>query len=53
MNLVDYSSSIWSIAPAALALILAIATRKFYFFRVGILVGAFMLAPEFIDGSFI
>ncbi|WGE51717.1 Na+/H+ antiporter NhaC family protein [Actinobacillus equuli subsp. haemolyticus] len=53
MNLVDYSSSIWSIAPAALALILAIATRKVLFsLGVGILVGAFMLAPEFIDGFF-
>ncbi|WP_150538390.1 Na+/H+ antiporter NhaC family protein [Actinobacillus vicugnae] len=52
MNLVDYSSSLWSIAPAALALILAIATRKVLLsLGVGILVGAFMLAPQFMDGS--
>lgn len=51
MDLVNYSSSFWSIIPASLALILAILTRKVLFsLSVGILVGAFMLAPDFLGG---
>lgn len=50
MNLVDYSSSVWSIVPAVLALVLAIVTRKVIIsLSIGIVVGAFMLA----DGSLV
>ena len=45
MELIDYSSSIWSIIPPLLALALAIITRKVLLsLSVGILVGAAMLA---------
>lgn len=45
MELIDYSSSIWSIIPPLLALALAIITRKVLIsLSVGILVGAAMLA---------
>ncbi|MDC2824942.1 Na+/H+ antiporter NhaC family protein [Rodentibacter pneumotropicus] len=44
MELIDYSSSIWSISPALLAIILAIATRRVLIsLSAGILVGALML----------
>ncbi|MCX2961468.1 Na+/H+ antiporter NhaC family protein [Rodentibacter caecimuris] len=44
MELIDYSSSIWSIFPALLAIILAIATRRVLIsLSAGILVGALML----------
>lgn len=45
MNLVDYSTSLWSLLPALLALGLAILTRKVLLsLSAGIIVGAFMLA---------
>lgn len=45
MNLVDYSSSLWSVVPAVLALLLAIATRKVIIsLSIGIIIGALMLA---------
>ena len=44
MELVDYSSSIYSIIPALLAIILAIATRRVLVsLSAGIIVGALML----------
>ncbi|HBO37090.1 MAG TPA: Na+/H+ antiporter, partial [Pasteurellaceae bacterium] len=44
MQLVDFSSSVWSIVPALLALGLAIITRKVLLsLSVGIIVGALML----------
>ncbi|TCK01751.1 transporter (NhaC family) [Volucribacter psittacicida] len=44
MQLINYSTSIWSIIPPLLALSLAITTRKVIFsLSVGILVGALML----------
>lgn len=44
MELIDYSSSIWSISPALLAIVLAIATRRVLVsLSTGILVGALML----------
>ncbi|AUI65924.1 MULTISPECIES: Na+/H+ antiporter NhaC family protein [Glaesserella] len=44
MNLVDYSSSIWSIVPALLALVLSIVTRRVLVsLSIGIIVGALML----------
>lgn len=45
MELVDYSSSLWSVVPPILALLLAIITRKVILsLSVGIIVGSFMLA---------
>lgn len=45
MELIDYSSSIWSIVPALLAIVLAIATRRVLIsLSAGILVGALMLS---------
>ena len=45
MNLVDYSSSLWSVVPALIALLLAIATRRVLIsLSLGIIVGALMLA---------
>lgn len=45
MNLVDYSSSAWSVVPALIALLLAIATRRVLIsLSLGIIVGALMLA---------
>ena len=44
MELVDYSSSIYSIIPALLAIVLAIATRRVLVsLSAGIIVGALML----------
>ncbi|OOF43545.1 Na+/H+ antiporter NhaC family protein [Rodentibacter trehalosifermentans] len=44
MELIDFSSSIWSVVPALLAIILAIATRRVLIsLSAGILVGALML----------
>ncbi|QIW15996.1 Na+/H+ antiporter [Pasteurellaceae bacterium RH1A] len=44
MNLVDFSTSAWSVVPPLLALILAIFTRKVILsLSIGILVGAIML----------
>lgn len=44
MELVNYSTSVWSIIPALLALILAIVTRKVLIsLSIGIIAGAFML----------
>ncbi|OOF36085.1 Na+/H+ antiporter NhaC family protein [Rodentibacter heidelbergensis] len=44
MELIDFSSSIWSIVPALLAIVLAIATRRVLIsLSAGILVGALML----------
>ncbi|OOF50679.1 Na+/H+ antiporter [Rodentibacter genomosp. 1] len=44
MELIDYSSSIWSILPALLAIVLAISTRRVLIsLSAGILVGALML----------
>ncbi|MGQ9444475.1 Na+/H+ antiporter NhaC family protein [[Pasteurella] aerogenes] len=45
MNLVDYSTSIWSIVPPVLALCLAIVTRKVILsLSIGIIIGALMLS---------
>lgn len=45
MNLVDFSTSAWSVVPALLALLLAIFTRKVIIsLSIGIVVGALMLA---------
>ncbi|HDL2107297.1 TPA: Na+/H+ antiporter, partial [Mannheimia haemolytica] len=51
MNLVDYSTSLWSVLPALIALILAIVTRKVIIsLSIGILFGAFMLTnSNFLD----
>lgn len=44
MELVNYSTSAWSVLPALLALVLAILTRKVLLsLSIGILIGAFML----------
>lgn len=54
MNLVDYSSSIWSVVPALLALFLAIITRKVILsLSIGIIVGALMLAGGNVVDAFI
>ncbi|QBQ64443.1 Na+/H+ antiporter NhaC family protein [Actinobacillus indolicus] len=54
MNLVDYSSSIWSVVPALLALLLAIITRRVIFsLSIGIIVGAIMLAGGNVVDAFI
>ncbi|WGE34438.1 Na+/H+ antiporter NhaC family protein [Actinobacillus genomosp. 1] len=51
MNLIDYSSSLLSVIPASLALLLAILTRRVLLsLGIGILVGAFMLSATFADG---
>lgn len=45
MNLVDYSSSLWSVVPALIALLLAIVTRRVLIsLSLGIIVGTLMLA---------
>lgn len=45
MDLIDYSSSIWSIVPPLLAIVLAIATRRVLIsLSAGIVIGALMLA---------
>ena len=44
MELIDFSSSVWSIIPALLAIVLAIATRRVLVsLSAGIIVGALML----------
>lgn len=54
MNLVDYSTSAWSVVPALLALILAITTRRVILsLSIGIIVGALMLANGSILDSVI
>lgn len=51
MNLVDYSTSLWSVLPALIALMLAIITRKVIIsLSIGIIFGAFMLTnSNFLD----
>ena len=45
MNLVDYSSSLWSVVPALIALLLAIVTRRVLIsLSLGIIIGTLMLA---------
>ncbi|OOH91086.1 Na+/H+ antiporter [Pasteurellaceae bacterium 15-036681] len=52
MNLIDYSSSIWSIVPPVLALLLAVLTRKVLLsLSIGIIVGAFMLGGGSLTDS--
>lgn len=54
MNLVDYSSSLWSILPAILALVLAILTRRVIVsLSVGIIIGALMLNNGQIVNAFL
>lgn len=54
MELIDYSSSIWSVSPALLAIMLAIATRRVLLsLSTGILVGALMLNHASILPTFI
>ncbi|OOF35727.1 Na+/H+ antiporter [Rodentibacter mrazii] len=54
MELIDYSSSVWSISPALLAIVLAIATRRVLVsLSTGILVGALMLNNASILPTFI
>ncbi len=54
MNLVDYSSSIWSVVPALLALLLAIITRRVILsLSIGIVVGAIMLAGGNVIDAFV
>lgn len=44
MNLIDYSTSFWSVIPAATALFLAVVTRRVLIsLGIGILIGAIML----------
>lgn len=53
MNLADYSTSLWSVVPALLALVLAIATRRVLIsLSVGIIVGALMLNSGDIFNAF-
>lgn len=53
MELIDFSSSIWSVVPALLAIILAIATRRVLVsLSAGIIVGALMLGSWNISASF-
>lgn len=53
MELIDFSSSIWSVVPALLAIILAIATRRVLVsLSAGIIVGALMLSSWNIGASF-
>ena len=54
MELIDFSSSVWSIIPALLAIVLAIATRRVLVsLSAGIIVGALMLGGWNIGSSFI
>ncbi|NBH75744.1 Na+/H+ antiporter NhaC family protein [Rodentibacter pneumotropicus] len=54
MELIDYSSSIWSISPALLAILLAIVTRRVLVsLSSGILVGALMLNNASLLPTFI
>ncbi|MBN6065046.1 Na+/H+ antiporter NhaC family protein [Aggregatibacter actinomycetemcomitans] len=54
MELIDYSSSVWSILPPLLALLLAIITRRVLLsLSVGIFVGAIMLADVNLTNTFI
>ena len=53
MELIDFSSSVWSIIPALLAIVLAIATRRVLVsLSAGIIVGALMLGGWNIGPSF-
>lgn len=53
MELIDFSSSIWSIVPALLAIVLAIATRRVLVsLSTGIIIGAFMLGDWQIGAAF-
>ncbi|EGT77524.1 putative na+/H+ antiporter NhaC-like protein [Haemophilus haemolyticus M21127] len=53
MELIDFSSSVWSIIPALLAIVLAIATRRVLVsLSAGIIVGALMLGGWNIGSSF-
>ena len=53
MELIDFSSSVWSIIPALLAIVLAIAThRVLVSLSAGIIVGALMLGGWNIGSSF-
>ena len=53
MELIDFSSSVWSIIPALLAIVLAIATRRVLVsLSAGIIVGALMLGGWNISSSF-
>ena len=52
MELIDFSSSVWSIIPALLAIVLAIATRRVLVsLSAGIIVGALMLGGWNIGSS--
>lgn len=53
MTLVDYSASFWSVLPPAIALLLAIVTRRVLIsLGLGILIGALMLAGgHIVDGA--
>ncbi|OOF69522.1 Na+/H+ antiporter NhaC family protein [Rodentibacter caecimuris] len=54
MELINFSSSIWSIVPALLAIVLAIATRRVLLsLSAGILIGAFMLNNHNIGNAFL
>ena len=53
MELIDFSSSVWSIIPALLAIVLAITTRRVLVsLSAGIIVGALMLGGWNIGSSF-
>lgn len=53
MELIDFSSSVWSIIPALLAIVLAIATRRVLVsLSAGIIIGALMLGGWNIGSSF-
>ena len=54
MELVDYSTSIWSVVPPLLALVLAIVTHRVLLsLSIGIIVGALMLADFNLSNSLI
>ncbi|KMZ27031.1 hypothetical protein ABN48_06315 [Haemophilus influenzae] len=53
MELIDFSSSVWSIVPALLAIILAIATRRVLVsLSAGIIIGSLMLSDWQIGTTF-
>ena len=53
MELIDFSSSVWSIVPALLAIILAIATRRVLVsLSAGIIIGSLMLSDWQIGSAF-
>ncbi|TCP97831.1 transporter (NhaC family) [Cricetibacter osteomyelitidis] len=50
MNLIDYSTSLWSVVPPLLALSLAIVTRRVLIsLSAGIIIGALMLTGNLLD----